>query len=81
MQILTAAPYLYNPELDCSKLIIMFSKLCLQSDSNLMGIGSLIPEKFDDHFLIIFHPKRMVNGFSDPDQEGHFLKAIQMNPI
>jgi hypothetical protein len=51
------APYLCNPELDCLKLISMFSKLFLQSDCNLAGIDSLVPEKFDNHSLIIFDPK------------------------
>jgi hypothetical protein len=63
MQVLTAAPYLSNSELDCSKLISMFSKLCLQFGFNLAGINSFVPEKFDDHSLIILHPKRTVNGF------------------
>jgi hypothetical protein len=61
MQILKAALYLCNPELDCSKLITIFNKLFLQSGCNLAGIDSLIPEIFDDHSLIIVHPKRTFN--------------------
>jgi hypothetical protein len=57
-----AAPYLYNPESDFSKLIEMFGKLFLESVCNLARIRSIVPEKFDDHCLIIFHPKRTVNG-------------------
>jgi hypothetical protein len=81
MQVLTAAPYLCNPELDCLKLVNMFSKLWLQSGCNLAGVGSLIPETFDDHSLIMVHHKHTFNGFSGPDREGHFLKITQLNPI
>jgi hypothetical protein len=63
VQVLTAASYLCNPESDCSKLIGMFDKLCLYSVYNLASIRSLIPEKFDNHSLIILHQKRTVNGF------------------
>jgi hypothetical protein len=69
------AAYLCNPELDCLKLIIIFSKLCLQSGCNLADIGSLVLEKFDDHSLIMVHPKRTFNGFEDPDREDHFLRS------
>jgi hypothetical protein len=75
MQVLTAAPYLCNPELDCSKLISMFNKLYLQFSYNLAGISSLVPEKFDDHSLIIVNLKHTFNGLSSPDQEDHFLKS------
>jgi hypothetical protein len=63
MGVLTAALYLCNPELDCLKPNILIGKLCLQSDCNLAGFGSLIPEKFDDYPLIILHPKGILNGF------------------
>jgi hypothetical protein len=63
MQALTAAPYLCHPELDSSEFVDMFNKLDLQSDCNLAGIIALVPEKFDDHSLIILHPKRIVNEF------------------
>jgi hypothetical protein len=81
MQVLTTAPSLWNPELDDPKLIGVSSKLCLQSGCNLVGIGSLFPEKFDDHSLIMVHPKRTFNGFSSRDREDHFLKVTQLNPI
>jgi hypothetical protein len=81
MQVLTAASYLRDIELDCLKLISLFSKLFLQSGCNLVEISSLLPEKSDDHFLITVHPKRTFSGFQGPDRENHFLKAIQLNSI
>jgi hypothetical protein len=35
----------------------------LQSGHNLAGIGSLLPEKFDDYTLIIIHPKCILMHF------------------
>jgi hypothetical protein len=59
----------------------MFGKLFLQSGCNLAGIGSLVPEKFDDHSLVILYLKRTCNRFSGPDREDYFLQATQLNPI
>jgi hypothetical protein len=81
VQVLTITPLLCNPELDYSKLVSIFSKLSLQSGCNLPDIGFLIPEKVDDHSLIILDPKRTGHGFSDPDCEDHFVKATQSNLI
>jgi hypothetical protein len=75
MQILTAAPYLCNPEVDRSKLTNMFSKMYLQSGCNLADIASLVPEKFDDYSLIMVYPKRIFNRFSAPDREDHLFKS------
>jgi hypothetical protein len=63
MEVLTTEPYLYNPELNRSKFINMFTKQCLQSVCNVTSIGSLIQEKFDSHFLTILYPERTLNGF------------------
>jgi hypothetical protein len=36
------------------------SRVCL----HVTRIGSLVREKFDDHSLVIFHPRVILNGFS-----------------
>jgi hypothetical protein len=35
---------------------------CVTSGANLAGIDSLVPGKFDDHSLIVVHPKHNFNG-------------------
>jgi hypothetical protein len=48
---------LANLELDSSKCISLFMKLCLKFLYNFMCIDSFIPAKFDDYSLIIVHSK------------------------
>jgi hypothetical protein len=35
-------------------------------------MGSLVQEKFDDYSLIIFHPKRTLNGFEETKRENNY---------
>jgi hypothetical protein len=46
--------------------------VCLQSVCNVTSIGSLVPEEFDDHSLLILHPKRTFNEFEGRHLENHF---------
>jgi hypothetical protein len=72
MQVSTTEPYLCNPELNRSKFISLFSKLCLQSVCNVVSIGSLFQEKFDDHPLIVLHPKRTLSRFQGTEWENNY---------
>jgi hypothetical protein len=56
-------PDFCNLELNHSKFVGMFSKPCLQFVCIIKSIGSLVQEKFNDHSLIMLHPKCRVNGF------------------
>jgi hypothetical protein len=81
MQVLTAVPYLCNPELYRSKLIWMFIELCLQSGYNLASIGFLLLEKFHDDSLIIFHPRRWINDFTTWKEDYFENPHSQINSI
>jgi hypothetical protein len=41
----------------------------------IWGYQLLIPETFDDHSLIMMHPKGNFDGFSGPDREDYFFKS------
>jgi hypothetical protein len=68
----TTEPHLCNRELNHSKLVNMFTKLCLPSVCNVASIDFLVQEKFDDHSLIKLHPKRTSNGFSGTKYENNY---------
>jgi hypothetical protein len=53
----------------------MFTKMYLKSVCNVASIGSLVPEKFDHHSLIMVHPKSTFNGLQGSDRENYFKKA------
>jgi hypothetical protein len=61
MKVLTPESSLCNPELSRPKFINMFTKLCLKSVCNVESIGSLVPEKSDDHSLIMLYAERPLN--------------------
>jgi hypothetical protein len=63
MGILATEPYFSNPELNSSKFVSMFAKLCLKSGGNFVGANSIRPEKSNDHSLIILHHERTLNEF------------------
>jgi hypothetical protein len=80
-QVLMTERYLYNPELELSKLITMYGKLCLQSGCNVASIGSLALEKFDDRSLIILLPNVLLTDFKVQDEKIIFQKDTQSNMI
>jgi hypothetical protein len=63
MEVCTTAPHLSNPESNSSDFIGSFTDLCLKSGGNFVSGYSLVPEKSDDHSLIILHDKRTLNEF------------------
>jgi hypothetical protein len=75
MEVLTTEPYLSNPESNRLKFVCMFTELCLKSGCNSAGFGSLVPEKSDDHSLIIIHRKRTLNEFWRPEWKDDFLES------
>jgi hypothetical protein len=75
MEVLRTEPYLSNPESNRSEFVGMFSELCLKSGWNLVGVGSLVPEKSHNYSLIIFHHKRTVNGFWLPEWKDTFFES------
>jgi hypothetical protein len=72
VEVLTIEPNLCNPESNRSKFINMLIKLCLESVCNIASIGSLVPETFDDHSLMILHLKCTLNRFYDSVQDSVF---------
>jgi hypothetical protein len=63
MEVLTTEPSLSNPESNRSEFVCLFIKLCRKSGCNLVGAGSPVPEKSDDHSLIILHDKLPLMDF------------------
>jgi hypothetical protein len=63
MEILTAELYLSNPESNSSKFVGIFIRMFLKYGCNLARFDSFVPEKSDDHSLIMFDPKWTLNGF------------------
>jgi hypothetical protein len=55
----------------------MLSKLCLQSGCNLAGIGSLIPEKFDDHYWSFCSPNGPFTNFNGRNGKINFKKSTE----
>jgi hypothetical protein len=74
MEVLTTESYLSNSESNCLESVGMFIKLCLKYGCNLVCVSSLVPEKSDDHFLIMLHHKRTLNGFWHPECKYNFLE-------
>jgi hypothetical protein len=71
-RVFTIARYLANPELDRSKCISFLTKLCLKPLFHVMGIGSFIMAKSDDHSLIILHSEGLVHVFDWTGWENHY---------
>jgi hypothetical protein len=75
MDVLTTEPCLSNLESNCSKFVGMFIKLCLKSGCNLVGVDSFVPEKSNDHFLIILYHKQILNEFEHPEWKDDFPES------
>jgi hypothetical protein len=50
----------------------MFTKLGLKSGCNLVRVDSLVPEKSNDHPLIMLYNKQTLDEFSDPEWKNNF---------
>jgi hypothetical protein len=72
MEVLTTEPGLSNPESNCSKFGHMFTKMCLKSGWNLVGDDVLVPEKSNDHSLIMLHHKQTLNELERPEWKDNF---------
>jgi hypothetical protein len=65
-------PYLSNPESNCLVFVDMFTKLCLKSGCHLVGVDSAVPEKSNDHSLIILPRVQILHNFSRPEWKNSF---------
>jgi hypothetical protein len=75
IEVLTTESDVSNPESNYSKFVAMFTKLCLKSGCNFVGVDSLFPDKSNNHSLIMFHDKQTLHGFLRPGWKDNFSES------
>jgi hypothetical protein len=81
MEALTTEPYVSNPEANSSNFIGILIKLCLKYRSNFVGCDSFVPEKWDDHSLMIFHHTRTFHRSGHPGWKDRIFESDKIKSI